>query len=65
MDHKAHDKGKGHEKAHERSRECNHEAEYGCPRERAGHHDCDTGHDHSMAIKHSWADEFGDPMEHC
>ena len=64
VDCKACDKDKGHERAHERGRECNHKAECGRPRERARHHDCDTGCDCSMDIKHGWSDEFGDSVEH-
>ena len=66
-----HDMGcKVHEKDREWERNCSkcrkhdHEVDHGHPREKDWHHDHSTGHDCSMAIKHGWSDEFGDPSEH-
>ena len=48
-----------------KSRDHGHKADSGRPREKDWHSDHTTGHDHSVAIKRGWSDEFGNPLENC
>ena len=64
VDHKTCDNHKECEKTHTKSRDHDCEVERGRPREKNGHCNHATGCNHSVAVKHGWSDEYGDPLEH-